>query len=131
MQKKYVKFAILNIETINILTPHEQELIATISQAIESKKLIRFWYENTTTAHKDWRVAEPYLIGKFPKKFLQLSAWCVPTMEQLYNGQKENWRAYILRNISQVEILDHEFQIRPDYDPTGNGMSEIVCSAKK
>jgi hypothetical protein len=113
------------------VTPHEQEIIATISQAIESKNLIRFWYENTTTAHKDWRVVEPYVIGKFPKKFLQLSAWSVPTMEQLYNGQKESWKAYILRNISQVQILEQQFHVRSDYDPTGNGMSEIVCGVKK
>ncbi|MEK6781016.1 MAG: WYL domain-containing protein [Bacteroidota bacterium] len=116
---------------LQTLIPHEQELITTISQAIESKKLIRFWYENTTTSHKDWRVVEPYLIGKFNKKFLQLSAWCVPTMEQLYNGQKENWRAYILRSISQVQILEESFEIRAGYDPTGNGMSEIICSVKK
>jgi len=113
------------------VTPHEQEIITTINQAIESKNLIRFWYENTTTAHNDWRVVEPYVIGKFPKKFLQLSAWCVPTMEQLYNGQKESWKAYILRNISQVQILEQQFHLRSDYDPTGNGMSEIVCGAKK
>ena len=113
------------------MTPHEQELITIIHQAIESKSLIRFWYENTTTAHKDWRVVEPYLIGKFNRKFLQLSAWSVPTMEQLYSGQKESWKAYIIRNISQVQILEQQFQVRSDYDPTGNGMSEIVCSVKK
>ena len=113
------------------MTPHEQQAIDVIRQAIESKNLIRFWYENTTTSHKDWRVVEPYLIGKFPKKFLQLSAWSVPTMEQLYNGQKESWKAYIVRNISQVQILEQRFQTRSDYDPTGNGMSEIVCGVKK
>lgn len=113
------------------MTPHEQEIITIISQAIVSKNLIRFWYENTTTAHKDWRVVEPYVIGKFPKKFLQLSAWSVPTMEQLYNGQKESWKAYIVRNISQVQILEQQFHVRSDYDPTGNGMSEVVCRVIK
>jgi hypothetical protein len=113
------------------VTPHEQQLISTIGQAIESKSLIRFWYENTTTAHKDWRVVEPYLVGKFPKKFLQLSAWCVPTLEQVKAGQKESWKAYILRNISQIQVFAQSFEVRSDYDPTGNGMSEIVCSIKK
>jgi hypothetical protein len=113
------------------VTSHEQEVITIISQAIESKNLIRFWYENTTTAHKDWRVVEPYIIGRFPRKFLQLSAWSVPTMEQLYNGQKESWKAYILRNMSQVQLLEQQFRVRSDYDPTGNGMSEIVCGVKK
>lgn len=113
------------------MTPQEQEIITTISQAIESKNLIRFWYENTTTSHKDWRVVEPYVIGKFPKKFHQLSALSVPTMEQLHNGQKEGWKAYILRNISQVQILEQTFRARVDYDPTGNGMSEIICGIKK
>lgn len=113
------------------MTAQEQELVNIISHAIESKSLIRFWYENTTTAHKDWRVVEPYVIGKFNKKFLQLSAWSVPTMEQFYNGQKESWKAYILRNVSQVQILEQQFQQRSDYDPTGNGMSEIVSYVKK
>lgn len=113
------------------MTTHEQVLVDVIRQAIESKNLIRFWYENTTTAHKDWRVVEPYVIGKFPKKFLQLSARSIPTMEQLYNGQKESWKAYIVRNISQVQILEQQFQVQSDYDPTGNGMSEIVCRVIK
>ncbi|MBK5277233.1 MAG: WYL domain-containing protein [Bacteroidia bacterium] len=113
------------------MTPPEKDNISIISQAIESKSLIRFWYENTTTSHKDWRVVEPYLIGKFSRKHLQLSAWRIPTTEQLYNGQKESWRAYIIRNISQVQILEQSFEVRVDYDPTGNGMSEIICGINK
>ncbi len=113
------------------MTPHEQEVIDIIRNAIESKNLIRFWYENTTTAHKDWRVVEPYVIGSFPRKYIQLSAWSVPTMEQLYNGQKESWKAYILRNMTQVQILEQRFHVRSDYDATGNGMSQIICAVKK
>ena len=112
------------------MTPHEQQLIDTICPAIQSKKLIRIWYKNTTSGLQDWRKIEPYLIGSFPQKHIQLAAWFLPTPEQILAGQKEGWRAYILKNISEVQVLEEDFErVRQDYDPTGNGMKVIHCAA--
>lgn len=112
------------------MTPHEQQLIDSICPAIQSKKLIRIWYQNTTSGLQDWRTAEPYLIGSFPRKHIQLIAWFLPTPEQIMAGQKEGWRAYILKNIAEAQILEYLFEkTRQDYDPKGNGMKDIHCAA--
>ena len=114
------------------LTPHEQILVNTICPAIQSGHLIRIWYKNTISGLQDWRTVEPYAIGSFPRKHIQLSAWVIPTPEQALVGQKEGWRAYVLKNISEAEILEETFPgQRQDYEPAGNGMSEILCAAKK
>ncbi len=117
-------------QRLNIMTPHEQHLIDVICPALQTRNLIRIWYRNTTSGLQDWRAAEPYLIGSFPKKHIQLAAWFLPTPEQIMTGQKEGWRAYILKNISEVQVLETHFErTRLDYDPQGNGMKNIHCSA--
>lgn len=79
----------------------------------------------------EWRIVEPYLIGSFPRKYIQLSAWLLPTPEQILAGQKEGWRTYTLRSISDLQILDEKFPTtRIGYDPKGAGMNEVFCAAK-
>lgn len=113
------------------MTSHEQHLISVLCPAIQSRNHIRFWYQNRS-GRKEWRSVEPYLIGAFPQRHIQLSAWLLPTAEQIQTGQQESWRSYTLKNISEVQILDTQFEtMRPDYDPLGNGMKEIFCSLEK
>jgi predicted DNA-binding transcriptional regulator YafY len=112
------------------MTPQEQQLISVICPAIQSRKLIRFWYVNAS-GRMEWRQVEPYIIGSFPRKHIQLLAWLLPTPEQILSGQKEGWRNYALKNISDIQFLDESFPItRKDYDPKGNGMSQVFCAAK-
>ncbi len=114
------------------MTTHEQELVNTICTAIQTGKQIRIWYKNTTSGLQDWRIVEPYVIGSFPRKHIQLSAWFLPTSEQELVGQKEGWRTYLLKNISEVQTLNETFTgQRRDYDPLGNGMKDVFCAAKK
>ena len=59
-------------------------------------------------------------------------AWFLPTPEQILAGQKDGWRAYILKNISEVQVLEINFErTRQDYDPEGNGMKEVLCASKR
>lgn len=47
-------------------------------------------------------------------------------------GHTENWRTYLLKNISDIQILDQKFElVRPDFDSTGGGMKEIFCVINK
>ena len=76
-------------------------------------------------------MVEPYLIGSFARKHIQLTAWLLPTPEQILAGQKEGWRTYHLKKISDLQVLEETFLVtRRDYDPKGNGMKEIFCAAK-
>ena len=112
------------------MTPHEQDLISAICPAIQSRTLIRFWYQNAS-GRTEWRMVEPYLLGVFARKHVQLSAWLLPTPEQILSGQKEGWRSYVLKNISDLQILEDKFPTtRMDYDPKGSGMKEVFCAAK-
>lgn len=114
------------------MTPHEQSLIDAICPAIKSKKRIRFWYLNATSGVRDWRTVEPYLIGCPPRKHVQLSAWYIPTTEQGMVGHTESWRSYLLRNISDLQILEEPFaSFRTDFDPKSYGMKEVICFATK
>ena len=111
------------------MTPHEQQIIDTLCLAIQGKNVVRFWYENVS-GRKEWRIVEPYLVGAFPQKHIQLSAWLLPTPEQILAGQQDGWRSYILKKISEVQILEQAFlAARKDYDPKGNGMKQIYCAA--
>ena len=111
------------------MTPQEQSLITSICPAIQSRCIIRFWYQNAS-GRMEWRIVEPYLIGAFLRKNIQLSAWLLPTPEQILAGQKEGWRTYTLKNISDLQILEEIFPTtRIGYDPKGNGMKDIYCAA--
>jgi len=114
------------------MTPQEQQLIDIICPAIQNRQLIRFWYLNATNGLRDWRTVEPHIVGQIPRKHIQLSAWFIPTLEQGMVGQKENWRTYILRNISDIQVLDKTFAtVRPDFDASGYGMKDIFCCVAK
>lgn len=114
------------------MTPYEQHLIEMICPAIQLKKLVRIWDKNATSALQDWRTAEPYLIGSFPNRNTQLVAWVLPTAEQILAGQREGWRAYLLKNISEVQVLELNIEkVREDYDPLGNGMKVVLCAARR
>lgn len=83
------------------------------------------------TRRKEWRIVEPYVIGAFAQRHVQLSAWLLPTPEQAMSGQVEVWRSYAIRNISEVQVLEESFVVRGDYDPKGSGMKHIHCAAEK
>jgi predicted DNA-binding transcriptional regulator YafY len=114
------------------MTPEEKQLIDIICPAIQAKKLIRFWYLNATSGLRDWRTVEPHIIGQIPRKHIQLSAWFIPTTEQGMVGQKENWRTYTLKNISDIQVLGETFaNPRPDFEASGYGMKDIFCCVTK
>ena len=113
------------------MTDHEQLLVASICPAIQARNMIRFWYENSSGQFSEWRIVEPYLMGVFTDGSVQLSAWVLPTPEQIERGQKEAWRSYILKNISQLQVLGQFQKARPDFDPQSSGMREVLCAGKR
>src|SRR3954468_6657188 len=82
----------------------EQETLVNICRAIKARKVIKILYENLQGGTKDWRMVEPYLVGSFPRKNMQLSAWFLPSPEQVDLGMKGDWRSYTIKNISDLEV---------------------------
>ncbi len=106
----------------------EQETLVNICRAIKARKVIKILYENLSAGTKDWRTVEPYLVGSFPRKNMQLSAWYLPSPEQVARGIKGDWRSYTIKNISGLEVLDMEIQkARPGFNPSGTGM-KVLCA---
>jgi predicted DNA-binding transcriptional regulator YafY len=105
----------------------EQETLVNICRAIKARKVIKILYENLAAGTKDWRTVEPYIVGSFPRKNMQLSAWSVPSAEQAERGAKGDWRSYTIKNISALEVLEVQIQkARPGFNPSGSGM-KVVC----
>src|SRR3954467_15230656 len=105
----------------------EQETLVNICRAIKARRVIKILYENLSAGTKDWRTVEPYLVGSFPRKNMQLSAWFLPSPDQTDRGMKGDWRSYTIKNISGLEVLDMEIQkSRPGFNPSGTGM-KVLC----
>lgn len=106
----------------------EQETLVNICRAIKARKVIKILYENLSAGTKDWRTVEPYLVGSFPRKNMQLSAWYLPPAEHVARGIKGDWRSYTIKNISGLEVLDLQIQKpRPGYNPASTGM-KVLCA---
>jgi|CXWL01.1.fsa_nt_gi hypothetical protein len=118
----------------HIITLYEKELIRILTPAIENKKLIKFWYEDTTTDFKDWRIVEPHLIGqtKYKTANVILSAWFLPTPIQRMQGHEPDWKTYILDNVKKLQILAETYPAtRPGYNPNDKTMIKIFCRTLK
>ena len=113
------------------MNAHEAHLIAVINNAIKSKNLIRFWYEDKTSNFKDWRIIEPHSVGLTKNKNpeIWLTGWFVPTTAQSFNNHVEGWGNYILNNIENIGIMDNIFlKPRPNYNRNDKRMARIYCS---
>ncbi len=106
----------------------EQETLVNICRAIKARKVIKILYENLSAGTKDWRTVEPYLVGSFPRKNMQLSAWYLPPPEHVARGIKGDWRSYTIKNIAGLEVLETTIQkARPGFSPDSTGM-KVLCS---
>lgn len=116
----------------HVINLHDKQLIQLLSPIIKSRQLIRFWYEDTDKGDfEDFRLVEPHLIGQYKYKSanIVLSAWFLPTPDQIINGHMEKWGSYILDGISKIEILDRKFSYpRIGYNNRDSRMTTIFCA---
>ncbi len=106
-------------------------LVTKLCKAIHEKRLIKFFYENTTRNHKDWRTIEPYLIGiRKENGNIFLTGWFLPTKEQLEKGEKAEQKQYLIDRIEKLSVLDKKFSwVRIDADKIYNTPTiEVVCN---
>lgn len=69
----------------------------TIYKAIAESRLLRFWYKGSC------RVAEPHTYGERQRGGQGLCAW------QLSGGSGEDFRLFILDEMSRIECLEERF----------------------
>lgn len=46
------------------ISTSESQLMELLCHAINEKNLIKFWYVDKISKYSDWRIIEPYLIGR-------------------------------------------------------------------
>ena len=115
------------------MTSTEQRIVDTIAKAIEQKKMITFTYESQSgnkVSKKKVVNVEPYLIGEHKKtKNIMLSAFFLPTTEQYFAGEFEDWKLYLISNVSNITIVEIPFvEIRAKYNPNPLIMEKVLFS---
>lgn len=80
-------------------------ILRKLCKAIHEKRLVKFYYESRTNDRKEWRTVAPYLVGIRKKDgHMILSAWFIPTPEQLHDNQKAMQKLYLIDRIDKDEI---------------------------
>jgi hypothetical protein len=118
-------------ELPHAMTLYERDLIEQLCPVILNKQLIRFWYKDKTSSFEDWRLIEPHSIGqvKYKTANILLTGWFLPTSEQIMDGHTQDWKNYILDDISRLEILGQTYgTTRPGYNPNDKRMTTIYCA---
>ena len=133
MLKKYYINLIVLLSLTNSSNPSRQllreDITNTLCNAINEKKLVKFYYDDKYSDVTGWRVVEPHLVGDLKSTGNNtLVAWFIPTQQQKLNGQTERWRNYLVNRIQKLQILDTTFQgTRPSYKPYDKRMKTIYC----
>lgn len=120
-------------KVFHTITFYEENLIRTICPAVIAKQKIRFWYSDKTKDYEDFRTVEPHLIGRNRNTgFINLSAWFLPTQEQVWEGATPRFHVYCLENISKIEMLNETFKTtRRGYNPNDTTMCKIYCRTQE
>lgn len=92
----------------------------TIIQAITSRRLLSFQYDNQP------RVVEPHMLGTSTAGNLTLSAY------QVAGGSNSctipAWRPFLLHKISGLSIVEQTFSgVRDKYNPNTKSMTNILA----
>jgi hypothetical protein len=89
--------------------------ISDLCGAIQSMKVVRFYYED---AAPGFRVVEPHMVAYNRKNNLALSGWFLAGASA--SQENEGWREYLIEKISSLSVLDDTFPApRPGYKPDG------------
>ncbi len=96
-----------------------------ICKAIETKKLLRFYYNLDN--FDGFRVVEPHMLAYNQKNHLALSAYLVRGASE---SDGPGWREYLLSGISSITILSESFSgPRRGYKPKGGkNFHKVQCA---
>jgi hypothetical protein len=85
------------------------QLVKIVSQAIDNRQLMRFYYESSSSGKKEWRTVEPYILAKKHNGNVFLAA--LPLEELKKNIADRNTGHYLLSkmDINQLEILPEKY----------------------
>ena len=93
-----------------------------LCDAIKNRQLVKFYYEH------GMRVVEPHMVAYDEYEHLTLSAWFLRGHSNSDAGQ--GWRHYLVKDISQLEVLPETFAgPRDGYKPSGGqSFHNVQCA---
>jgi len=101
----------------------------TLCAAIDSKNLVKFYYEDEAPGY---RTVEPHMVAYTSKKHLVLLAWLLggASESQGHKPGRKPWRQYLLSDTSDITVLPDKFTgPRPGYKPNGGKIfHNIQCA---
>jgi hypothetical protein len=108
-----------------------KEVIEIIWEAIKNSRLIKFYYESISNNNKDFRIIEPYIVGKYTtgNKNIYLSGLPYDDFEKKIKRTQQGQYLIGTINPHKLEILRDTFEEpdveRKQLDSTPN--VEIIC----
>lgn len=87
------------------------DIMFILIQAIKKRRLIRFYYESDSRGKKEWRTAEPYLIGIKDRGNGNFFLLALEQKELSKDVNKRNTGHYLLSkiDIQKLEVLQKTF----------------------
>ncbi|MEO6730725.1 MAG: WYL domain-containing protein [Ferruginibacter sp.] len=98
------------METKKEFSKKEKEISGVLCDAINKRKLIRFYYQSVTSGKKGWRTVEPYIIGVKENGNVFLAA--LPITELSKKIEDRSLGHYLINrfDISTIEVLEPTYQ---------------------
>lgn len=104
---------------MHIMNPLQRMIVEKLCQSIKSKRLVKFFYEDTTDNFRDWRIVAPHMVWKNKKtQNIILMGWFLPTdIQKAYGQHKPDWKNYL------IDAMDYNLiQELPDrFNKTAKG----------
>lgn len=94
------------METKKEFSKKEKEILGVLCDAINKRKLIRFYYQSVTSGKKGWRTVQPYILGVKVNGKTFLAA--LPITELSKKIEDRSLGHYLLNQLdtSTIEILE-------------------------
>jgi hypothetical protein len=110
-------------ELFNI-TPAREKTKAVICSAIESRRVIEFYY------HGGYRTVEPFCLGLvLSGEADNVSLFCYQTGGFSELREVVGWKLYRVSEMTEIQVLADGFSgNRPGYDPYAVSMETIYCN---
>jgi hypothetical protein len=125
LQKSYFKIPVKK------MNKKREDIVRLLCDAINQRRLVRFYYESTSSGKKDWRIVEPYIVGIKDKGAGNTFLAALSISELSKRTQDRIIGHYLIErmDITKLEILDETFD-QPKVERTrivATPTIEIIC----
>ena len=95
------------------MNTQRENIIDVLCNAIDKRRLIKFYYESNSSKKKEWRIIEPYIVGVKDKGAGNVFVTGLPKAELSKNIADRITGHYLIDklDITKLEVLNETFEI--------------------